>query len=1003
MANKSVTKFLFLILFLFPALSYSQSTLSGSVIDSLSEEPLFGANISITGTSLGSSSNIEGTFKIQNIPDGSYTVKVTYIGYKPREYKITFNQKSTKALNPALLPDVIEGKEIVVVGQLAGQVAAINQQLSSNTIVNVVSEEKIQELPDVNAAEVIGRLPGVSISRSGGEANKIIVRGLSDRFSYVTVDGMRLPSTDLDTRGIDLSMISQGTLAGIELFKAITSDKDADAIAGTVNLVTKKAPEKRLLRLDGKGIYNQLKDYYKQYDFTLKYGERFFDNVVGVQLNANIENRDRSNEGITVEYGSAANNVNDWEILNFNLKFTDEIRKRGGLSVLFDINTPDNGSIKFSSIYNSTNRNYIDYTRNYPTGIEDLLYGARKREQDISNFNGSVRGENNIFDTDILWGASFGQSSTDFPYDFSLDFMEPSLVDSNGKVISKMDNVPNSSKKGPFEALIPYAKNNFEKAFANYGYYRSQKNLDIEKTLSLDLKRKYVLFDLLSGELKGGGKYRYKIRFKEQSELDAPYYLYGYHRYQKNPDGTVTLKNFNGTSFQNLFLNNAAIISKNLMGAAPGNRNIFDRYNLYPILNNDLLVEWYKLNKNGAINSDGSSPEYSRNGEIDADYYDIVERVGGAYLMNTFNYGQDVTFIAGVRMENEQNTYKSKYTEGKLTGFPTPSGTLKDTTATYDETMYLPNLQFILKPFDFLNVRLAAYQSIARPDYNQRLENYIARDGGGFTTLILGNSHLKSAIAWNYEINTSLYGNDIGLFSVSVFYKDIKNMFHLINGITVDRPTILDSLGIKWKSPFGQQQLYDLTYPYNSSKPTKVWGFEVEHQANLFFLPGLLSHIILSYNISLVKSETYIAASKTITWKDSIEVFPGTWVPRDNSKIELVEVKRKLEGQPELFGNVSLGYDIGGFSGRISVFYQSEYNSLFSGDSKTDEVTNRFTRWDLALKYKMNDNISFFFNINNLTNIEEGTSENNRVQGWKLLNVSQRYDLSADLGFRVEL
>lgn len=1002
MCNYSVRKLLFLILFPL-TYTFSQSTLSGSVIDSLTKEPLVGANIFIPGTSFGGSTSIEGVYKIQNIPDGSYTVKVTYIGYKPGEYLISFTQKSSKIHNAAILPDVIEGKEIVVVGQIAGQVAAINQQLSSNTIVNVVSEEKIQELPDVNAAEVIGRLPGVSISRSGGEANKIIVRGLSDKFSYVTVDGMRLPSTDIDSRGIDLSMISQGTLAGIELFKAITSDKDADAIAGTVNLVTKKAPEQRLLRLDGKGIYNQLKDYYKQYDFTIKYGERFFDNILGLQVNANLENRDRSNEGFTVDYGRAANNVNDWEISNFNLKFTDETRKRNGLSVLFDVNTPDNGSVKLSGIYNNTNRDYIDYTRNYPTDNSDLLYGARKREQDISNFNSSVRGENTFYETDVLWGASFGQSFTEFPYDFSLDFMEPSIVDSNGTPTSKMGNMPNDYKKGPFELLIPYAMNNFEKAFANYGYYRSQKNLDIEKTASLDLRRKYTLFELFSGEIKGGGKYRHKIRFKEQSQYDSPYYLYGYHPYQVNSDGTITLKNFNGTPFENLILDNTAIISRNLLGAFPGNRDIYDKYKLYPILSDELLVKWYELNKNGAKNSDGSSLEYARNSEIDADYYDIVERVGGAYIMNTLNYGQDITFIAGVRMETEDNTYKSKFTEGKLTGFPTPAGTVKDTTASYKETLYLPNLQFILKPFDFLNVRLAAYQSIARPNYDQRLENYIARDGGGFTTLIIGNSRLKSAVAWNYEVNTSLYSNTIGLFSVSVFYKDIKNMFHLINGITVDRPGILDSLGIQWKSPFGQLQSYSLTYPYNTSKPTHVWGFEVEHQANLFFLPGLLSHIILSYNISLVKSETYIASSQTITWRDSLEIFPGTWVPRDNSKIELVELKRKLEGQPELFGNVSLGYDIGGFSGRISVFYQSEYNSLFSGDSKTDEITNRFTRWDLALKYKLNPMVSFFFNINNLTNIEEGTSENNRVQGWKLLNVSQRYDLSADLGFRVEL
>ncbi len=100
-----------------------------------------------------------------------------------------------------LIADVLEGETVVV----TGQAAAINQQLASNTIVNVVSEQKIQELPDANAGEAIGSLPGVSISRSGGEANKIILRGLDERFSVITIDGQRIASTDVDDRGIDLS------------------------------------------------------------------------------------------------------------------------------------------------------------------------------------------------------------------------------------------------------------------------------------------------------------------------------------------------------------------------------------------------------------------------------------------------------------------------------------------------------------------------------------------------------------------------------------------------------------------------------------------------------------------------------------------------------------------------------------------------------------------------------------------------------------------------------
>lgn len=71
---------------------------------------------------------------------------------------------------------IVEGEVITITAQVESQVQAINQEFGSNTISNVVSSSRIKEIPDVNAAESIGRLPGVSISRSGGEANKISIR-----------------------------------------------------------------------------------------------------------------------------------------------------------------------------------------------------------------------------------------------------------------------------------------------------------------------------------------------------------------------------------------------------------------------------------------------------------------------------------------------------------------------------------------------------------------------------------------------------------------------------------------------------------------------------------------------------------------------------------------------------------------------------------------------------------------------------------------------------------
>ena len=87
----------------------------------------------------------------------------------------------------SFLATTIEGEEVVVTAQSQGQLQAINQQLSSNKIVSVVSESKIQEMPDNNAAQAISRLPGVSTLQSSGEASKVVIRGLAPQYNQVAV------------------------------------------------------------------------------------------------------------------------------------------------------------------------------------------------------------------------------------------------------------------------------------------------------------------------------------------------------------------------------------------------------------------------------------------------------------------------------------------------------------------------------------------------------------------------------------------------------------------------------------------------------------------------------------------------------------------------------------------------------------------------------------------------------------------------------------------------
>jgi len=342
---------------------------------------------------------------------------------------------------------------------------------------------------------------------------------------------------------------------------------------------------------------------------------------------------------------------------------------------------------------------------------------------------------------------------------------------------------------------------------------------------------------------------------------------------------------------------------------------------------------------------------------------------------------------------------------GSVGGFPVDPGQIRDTSSASNQTVWLPNVNILFRPYEFMNLRFAAYKALARPDFNMRLDRYIAGRPAEVSSqpqVYVGNIGLKTAEAWNFEINASFFGNEIGLISLSAYYKEIENMYHMLNnfntaavkikGVAQPQDTLIQRFGIKWPSKMATTP-YNLTLPYNSASPTKVWGFEFEHQINFHFLPGLLKNIVLSYNASIVRSETIIYGSKTISYIDSSGMFPLT-----KSTNILVERKEKLEGQPEFFGNISLGYDIAGFSARFSVFHKAKHNISFSASGSADRVTLPFTRMDIALKQKITDYLSVFMNLNNITNVEDGSELDRRQYDYQLFDQSEKYGLSLDLG-----
>ena len=222
-----------------------QGTIRGRIIDA-SKQTLPGASIYIENLRTGVTSDVNGYYTFSNLNPGTYTIKISYVGYSPVEMKITIPAGKTFEKD-VVLNEGLELQEVVVGGAFQGQRRAINSQKNSLGITNVVSADQVGKFPDSNIGDALKRISGINVQYDQGEARFGQVRGTSADLSSVTINGNRIPSAEGDTRNVQLDLIPADMIQTIEVNKVVTPDMDGDAIGGSINLVTKNPHYKRTI------------------------------------------------------------------------------------------------------------------------------------------------------------------------------------------------------------------------------------------------------------------------------------------------------------------------------------------------------------------------------------------------------------------------------------------------------------------------------------------------------------------------------------------------------------------------------------------------------------------------------------------------------------------------------------------------------------------------------------------------------------------------------------
>jgi TonB-dependent receptor len=976
-------------------------SIKGHIFDKVTSDPLIGANVVVLNTSLGASSNVDGVITIFGAPAGQQTLKISYIGYQTITVQVTVPENGVLEQEFRLSPQTIEGQEVVVTAQASGQNAAINQQLTSSNITNVVSSARIQALPDANAAESIGRLPGISLVRNGGEATQVVIRGLQPKYNSITIDGVPIPANDAGSfsatngdyakrtdnpggRSVDMSMISSSSLEGIEVFKTVTPDMDAAAIGGTVNFDIRRAksnpdgaPSISLLAQDG---YNDLMSSSKDYKFVASIEKRFFDDKFGVFVQGIAQRQNLTSDQLGAFYYNSSLNVNKnpdtLEMGYTTLTFIPSIQKRYDGTITFDYKIP-NGELALFNIVShgtTTSEQHSDqYTvQNYTPLSDRIIFGTSLQENDLNVVSNilSYKQEFGSFKVEAKLSNAYSDNST--PYDWYMDFIQQG---SGAKNISA--NLTPADVVRQEQNLI----NLNQMSWTNNTAWSSFNKQDDKQAL-LDVKYDFNLSDLISLSVKGGGAYKYTTRYNDYD------YWYGHIN-----DGSASV-GFRSSMVQALPWLAQAPYNLDPTGQSPFpisgfyNKNmdfgkfLKGEYSMYSAANADVIDQLISRMKSvGAQRTAvADQPDFLYDMvQSTANDYSGNEIRSAVYLMATLNIGPWISVIPGARYQALRTSYTAahfmKYDDTKII-YPNSYPYTMVTDEEY-HGYWLPDLIIKYNPSDVIGFRASFTNTIAYPDFN----TFVPKEDIGTTTKFItwNNTSLKPERAYNYDFQISIHDNTIGLFAVSPFLKTIDNQIFNPQNIH------LDSNQVKAFGFPSYTNLYTLNTYINNPFRINEWGIETEWQTHFWYLPGPLSGLVMNINY------THIFSQGKFPYTNTVVVFGHPVQYVDTSFID------RLIQQPNDVVNLSLGYDYRKFSILASMIYQSDVfnESDFYWTLRSDKT--KYLRWDLAVKQGLpwND-LELYLDINDVNS--EADIYTIRKNGFP--TAEYNYGLTADLGIR---
>ena len=906
----------------------SLGIISGQVTDT-EKHTLPGATIQIEDLHTGVTADINGFYKLPNLKPGTYTLKVTYVGYNPIYKKVQVTSNNRVLVADIVMTEGVELDEVKVKGAFSGQRKALQMQKGAMGVTNVVSADQVGKFPDSNIGDALKRINGINVQYDQGEARFGQVRGTSADLTSVTVNGNRLPSAEGDTRNVQLDLIPADMIQTIEVSKVVTSDMDGDAIGGAINLVTKNTPYRRVLNFTGSSGYTWISEK-PQWNIGGTWGDRFFNNKLGIMASASYQYAPGGSDNTEFEYEEKNGEV---QLKEAQVRQYYVTRERQSYSLSLDYVFNPLHKISFKGIYNRRN----DWENRYRISYKKLNSDAKDQSVVIQTKAGSddnkdarlerqqtmdftLDGEHNFGNLKVDWASSYSRATEDRPNE---RYIGLKLKGSNS--LNFGESFVNIGGKQPYSTLtIPSFEEGKWKIDEFTNSDQSIQENEFKERINFTLPLSKGLF---GNTLKFGYKYTYKDK-KRNTE---------YYDYSDAADKYIA-------DWKDNLVNE---VRKDFM---PGS--------LYPIGTQFVSKEYM-----GSLNFDKADGVELL--EEEAGNYKATEQIHAGYVRLDQKLGKKFDATIGLRIENTRlKTSGVNYTMDEDENESlVPTGEYKN-----NYTNLLPSLLLKYKMSESGSIRASITKTLSRPKYSALVANKSFNLADQEATI--GDPNIKPTTAWNFDLSIDHYFKSIGMVSLGLFYKDVKN----VNIETLGYYTG-EELGLT-----GNSETFEVTQNMNAYD-ARVFGIEAAYQRDFGFICPALRCLGFYGNYTYTHSTTR-------NYNSRLGIEDGDDV--------------KMAGSPEHTANASLYFENKGINVRLSYNFASFFiDQMNTGSRELDRYYDKVNYLDLNASYTWGKQTKFtiFAESNNLLN-----QPLRYYQGQKDRTMQvEYYGVKVNAGFKINL